>query len=150
VQAVRTGLAMREELGEWVRQIYCITRAYGSTLISLSPPPPVGIWIDPWRDLELLLELGGALGIGPHEMRASEPNLVARGVQLWLHHHLTNPSSHAAAQISWAMVEAMSPETGSALAEGAERHFALGRMPLEYFRIGMKSRQRPTGTRRAC
>src|SRR5437764_15159900 len=44
VQAVRTGSATREELGRWVRQIYCTTRAYASTLLNLSPPPPVGVW----------------------------------------------------------------------------------------------------------
>ena len=132
VQSVRAGSASRDELGQWVRQIYCTTRSYGATLLSLSPPPPVGVWVDPWRDLELLLELGGALGISPRELRSCEPNLIARGVQLWLRHHLTDPRRHVAAQISWAMVEAMSPEAG---AEPGGRPLAALRTEREATRI---------------
>jgi pyrroloquinoline quinone (PQQ) biosynthesis protein C len=142
VHAVREGLARREHLGRWVRQIYCTTKSYGEVLASLSPSPPVGIWLDPWHDLDLLLELGAALGVSHRDMAASEPNLVARGLQLWFRTRLTTPSLHIAAQTCWALVEAMSPETGVSLADGAGRHFGCKGRQVDYFRIGMKSRQR--------
>jgi pyrroloquinoline quinone (PQQ) biosynthesis protein C len=141
VHAVRAGLATRDELGQWVRQVYCITRSYGATLLSLTPPPPVGVWLDPWSDLELLFDLGGALGISPRELRSSEPGLAARGIQIWLGHHLSNPSRHIAAQACWALAESMSPEAGANLADGAKEHFGLKSRQLRYFRNAMKSRQ---------
>src|SRR5688572_29286649 len=70
VHAVRDGLARRDDFGRWVRQIYCTTKSYGEVMVSLSPPPPVGVWLDPWRDLDLLLQLGAALGISRSEMAA--------------------------------------------------------------------------------
>jgi pyrroloquinoline quinone (PQQ) biosynthesis protein C len=141
VQAVRSGSAKREELARWVRQIFCITKTYGAILKSLRPPP-VGIWIDPWHDLDLLFQLGGALGIEQPALAISEPNLVTRGVQIWLRQCLTPRSRHIAAQVCWALVEAMSPETGGYLAEGAAKHYGLKANQLQYFRIGMKSRRR--------
>src|SRR2546423_1015129 len=99
-------------------------------------------WTDPWRDMDQLVELASALGIGPPETPRSETNPATRAVQLWLRQNLTNRPQHIAAQICWALVEAMSPETGAHLAEGAARHFGLKAKQLEYFQIGMKSRRR--------
>jgi pyrroloquinoline quinone (PQQ) biosynthesis protein C len=141
VHAVREGLAGREDLVSWVRQIYCTTKSYGEVLASLSPPPPVGIWLDPWRDLYQLLELGAALGISHRDMAASEPNLVAHGLQLWFRTRLTTPSLYTAAQACWALVETMSFEAGSSFAGGAARHLGLKKGQLNYFNIGMRSRQ---------
>ena len=77
----------------------------------------------------------------PRELESSEPNRVARGVQLWLREHLKNPSRHVAGQACWALVEAMSPAVAVCLSDGAARHFDLRRDALGYFRIGMKSRR---------
>ena len=142
VQAVRKGSAGRGDLARWARQIYCVTKTYGAILQSMNPQPPVGIWIDPWRDLELLVKLGGALGIERRDMKILEPNLVTRRVQVWLQHRLTTRSRHIAAQVCWALMEAMSPETGVYLAQGTAKHFGLKSKQLEYFRIGMRSRRR--------
>jgi pyrroloquinoline quinone (PQQ) biosynthesis protein C len=92
--------------------------------------------------MEQLVELGGALGIVPMKMAMSRPDPATRAVQVWLRHHLANRSLHIAAQVSKALVEAMSPETGTYLAEGAARHLGLKATQLGYLKIGMKSRQR--------
>ncbi len=142
VRAVRAGSAGRHELNLWVSQVYCATRAYSMILESLSPPPPVGVWTDPWRDIDLLFHLGCALGTPRHELAMSRPNLATRSVQIWLRQHLTIRSRHIPAQVCWALVEAMSPETGASLAEGSVRHLGLQAKHLGYFKIGMTSRQR--------
>lgn len=142
VQAVRDGSASRREFSVWASRIYRITRIYGELLRAMCPPPPAGVWTDPWRDMDQLTELAGALGIEPAVMAKSETNPVTRAVQIWLRQNLTNRSEHVAAQVCWALVEAMSPETGAGLAEGAARHFGLKATALDYFRIGMKSRRR--------
>jgi len=142
VQAVRGGSASRREFSVWVSQIYRITRIYGELLRAMCPPPPVGVWTDPWRDMDQLAELAGALGIEVAAMASSGTNPAARAVQIWLRQNLTNRSEHVAAQVCWALVEAMNPETGAHLAEGAAWHFRLKATSLEYFKIGMKSRRR--------
>jgi pyrroloquinoline quinone (PQQ) biosynthesis protein C len=141
VQAVCEGSATREELRRWVRQVHCITKTYGEVLLSLNPPPSVGVWLDPWRDLDLLVQLGRALGLSKREMKTSQPNLAARAIQIWLRHHLTDRSRHMAAQACWALVEAMAPEAGAKLADGAGRNFGLEARHRGYFRVGMKSRK---------
>ena len=108
---------------------------------SLDPPPPVGLWIDPWRDLDLLVKLGGALGVSTRKMDASEPRLAVRRVQLWMRQHFTIPARHVGAQVCWALVEGMSPEAGARMAEGAARHLGLKAGYLGYFRIAMRSRR---------
>src|SRR5438105_2304288 len=142
VEAVRDGSADRQELARWVRQIYCTTRTYGEILRSMSPPPPVGVWTDPWGDMTQLVELAGALGIGPREMAISQPHPATRAVQIWLREHLSNRALHIGAQACWALVEAMSPEAWAHLAEGSLRHFGLTAKQLGYFKIRMKSRTR--------
>lgn len=142
VQAVRDGSASRQEFSIWVNRVYRITRVYGELLRAMCPPPPVGVWTDPWRDMDQLTELAGALGIEPAVMASSGTNPATHAVQIWLRKNLTNRSEHVAAQVCWALVEAMNPETGAYLAEGAARHFGLKATPLEYFKIGMKSRRR--------
>ena len=142
VHAVRTGSAMPEDLARWVRQVYGITGTYGEILRSMCPPPPAGIWTDPWREMDQLVELAGALGIGPPEMAKSGTNPATRAVQIWLRQNLTNRSQHIAAQVCWALVEAMSPETGACLAAGVAKHFGLNNNHLGYFKMGMRSRQR--------
>ena len=124
VHAVRTGSAMAEDLARWVRQVYCTTGTYGEILRSMCPPPPAGIWTDPWREMDQLAELAGALGIGPLEMSKPSTNPATRAVQIWLRQNLTIRSQHVAAQVCWALVEAMSPETGACLAAGAAKHLA--------------------------
>jgi pyrroloquinoline quinone (PQQ) biosynthesis protein C len=141
VQAVRNGSAKRSELAWWARQIYCVTKTYGAILKSLNPPPPVGIWIDPWRDLDQLIQLGGALGVKRRDMEILEPNLETRGIQLWLQWRLMARHRHITAQVCWALMEAMSPETGTLLGKGATKHFGLKPKQLGYFRIGMRSRR---------
>ena len=141
VQAVRAGSATRHELERWVRQVYCITTTYGEILTSLRPPPRVGVWLDPWLEIDLLLQLGEALGIRRSEMAVADPNIHIRGIQLWLRQHLADPSLHVAGQVCWALHEAMSPEAGALLMEGANRHFGLKASQLEYFKSGMKSRK---------
>jgi len=141
VQAVRSGSAKRHELGRWVRQVYCITAAYGDILTSLSPPPPVGVGGDPWHESDLLLQLGDGLDLSRAEMVMSQTNVYTRGVQLWLRKHLMDRSLHIAGQVCWALLEAMKPETGALLMDGAKRHFGLTTSQLEYFRSGMRSRQ---------
>jgi hypothetical protein len=46
-----------------------------------------------------------------------------------------------AAQACWALVEAMAPEAGAKLADGAGRNFGLEARHRGYFRVGMKSRK---------
>jgi hypothetical protein len=142
VHSVRAGSASPEDLARWVRQIYCITGTYAGILRSMCPPPPVGVWSDPWRDMAQLIELAGGLGVGPPEMASPRTNRATRAVQIWLRHNLTNRSQHIAAQVCWALVEAMSPEAAACLAEGAVRHFDLKAKALAYFKIGMISRRR--------
>ena len=147
VHAVREGLARREDLGRWVRQIYCTTKSYGEVLASLSPPPPVGVWLDPWRDLDLLLELGAALGISRSEMAASEPNLVARGLQLWFRDRLTTPSRHIAAQTCWAA--GGGDESRSRRLSGRRGRQAL-RMQRKAGRLFQNRNEIPAGRRQIC
>ena len=125
VQAVRDGSASRREFSVWVSRIYRITRIYGELLRAMCPPPPAGVWTDPWRDMEQLTELAAALGMEPAGMASSGTNPATRAVQIWLTQNLTNRSEHVAAQVCWALVEAMNPETGTYLAEGAARHYGL-------------------------
>ena len=141
VQAVRSGLATRDDMRRWVRQIYCTTRTYGEVLLSLSPPPPVGVWLDPWRDLEMLAQLARALGVTQGSLAASTPSVDARVLQSWFHLVLTPRSHHIRAQVCWALVEAMNPEVGACLAEGATRYFGLKLKDLAYLKMGMKSRR---------
>ena len=142
VQAVRDGSASRREFSVWVSRIYRVTSVYGELLRAMCPPPPVGVWTDPWRDMGQLSELAAGLGMAPAGMANSGTNPATRAVQIWLTQNLTNRSEHVAAQVCWALVEAMNPETGACLAEGAARHFGLKGAALEYFKIGMKSRRR--------
>jgi hypothetical protein len=141
VHAVRSGWATPEDLARWVRQVYCTTATYGEVLRSMCPPPPVGLWTDPWRDMEQLIELAGALGVGPVEMERLATNPATRAVQVWLRQNLTDPSRHIPAQVCWALVEAMSPETGTHLDGGAAKHLGVKAKHLGYFRIGMRSRR---------
>ena len=99
-------------------RIYRITRIYGALLRAMCPPPPVGVWTDPWRDMEQLTERTAALGMEPAGMASSGTNPANRAVQIWLRQNLTNRSEHVAAQVCWALVEAMNPETGTYLAAG--------------------------------
>jgi hypothetical protein len=140
VQAVRNGSATPDDMRRWVRQIFCMTGTYGEVLQSLNPPPPVGVWLDPWRDLEMLARLARALGIPQGSLVASTPCVDARVLQSWFQHELTAPSRHIRAQACWALVEAMNPEVGACLAEGAARHLGLKPWDLGYLKIGMKSR----------
>ena len=142
VQAVHAGSTKRDALARWVRQIYCITRTYGAILRSMNPPPPVGIWIDPWRELDLLLQLGSALGVERRDMEILDPNFVTRNMQVWLRGRLTVRSRHITAQVCWALMEAMAPEAGTYLVEGATKHFRLSSKQLGYFSFGMRSRRR--------
>jgi hypothetical protein len=141
VRAVQAGSASAEDLARWVRLIYCTTRTYGEILRTMWPPPPVGVWTDPWRDLDQLVALAGALPGGALDTDWPTANPTARAVQFWLRRNLGNRSQHIVAQACWALVEAMSPEAGACLAEGAALHAGLKRKSLTYFRIGMGSRR---------
>lgn len=142
VQAVRDGSSNRRAFSAWVIQVYAITSVYGELLRVMCPPPPAGVWTDPWRDMDQLAELAGALGIEMAALEDSVTNPATRAVQIWLRQNLTNRSEHVAAQVCWALAEAMSPEVGVYLAGGAARHFGLKASALDYLRIGMKSRRR--------
>ena len=63
VQAVRMGSARCDEIERWVRRIYCTTRTYSEILQSLSPPPPAEHSLHARQDLDLLRQLGEALGV---------------------------------------------------------------------------------------
>ena len=115
---------------------------YAELLRAMCPPPPAGVWTDPWRDMDQLAQLAGALGIDTAAMENTGTSPATRAVQIWLRQNLTNRSEHVAAQVCWALVEAMNPESGAYLSEGAARHFGLKAAGLEYFKIGMKSRRR--------
>jgi pyrroloquinoline quinone (PQQ) biosynthesis protein C len=142
VQAVRNGSVSRRVFSAWVSQVHGITSVYGELLRAMCPPPPAGVWTDPWRDMDQLAELAGALGIEMSALENSQTNPATRAVQIWLRQNLTNRSEHVAAQVCWALVEAMTPESGAYLAEGTARHFGLKAAALEYLKSGMKSRRR--------
>lgn len=140
VQAVRIGSARHDEIQRWVGQIICANRAYREIFESLSPQPAVEPFFNARRDLDLLIQLGEALGVPELVMATSEPNFAARSVEAWMRERMAMPAEHSAGPICWALVEAMSPETGGYLAEGAEKHFGLGHEQVRYFTIGMKSK----------
>jgi hypothetical protein len=89
----------------------------------------------------MLARLARALGIPQGSLAASTPSVDARVLQSWFHHDLTAPSRHIRAQACWALVEAMNPEVGACLADGAARHFGLKLRDLGYLKISMKSRR---------
>lgn len=138
VQAVRSGLARRDEIKRWVRQVFCTTRTYIEILESVNPQTATEPPLNARRDLRLLIQLGEALGVSEHVMAASEPYAAARSVEAWMRQHLA-ASKDSGGQICWALVEAMSPETGDFLAEGFERHFEVRGEQIRYLTLGMKS-----------
>lgn len=140
VQAVRAGSARRSEIELWVRQVHVINGIYREILEALSPQEPAEAVEDARRDHHLLIQLGEALGITGSVMERSEPNSAAQSVNAWLRQQLTPTDEQNAGQVCWALAEAMSPETGDYLAEGAEKHFGLTGDQLQYFTVGMKAK----------
>jgi pyrroloquinoline quinone (PQQ) biosynthesis protein C len=142
VQAVRTGSVRREEIQRWVRGAYRTARTYSEILESLGSQPPESLLPNARRDLDLLLQLGEALGVTQPAMLVSQKNAAAQSVEEWMQEHIAVPNDTLVGLICWTLVEAMSPDVADCLAEGVERHFGLDDEQIEYFTIGMKSKLR--------
>jgi hypothetical protein len=145
VQAVRTGSARRDEIERLVRQILAVTRNHCEILGSLSSRVPAETVLNAKRDLDLLVQLGEALSIQGAAAGESEQDSAAGNVGAWMRKHLAVPDAPAVGLVSWALVEAMSPEVGDHFAYGLSIHFGLEEKHLQYFAVAIKSRSGSDG-----
>jgi hypothetical protein len=137
VEAVRAGVARREEIARWVTQVFCITRNFDELLQSLHVVPVARCLVGMRRDLGLLIDLGEAVGLSRTNMLDAEPNKTTVRIQEWANEYVSDPDKFLIAQVCAELLGNMKAEVGAYLAEGSEKHYGLKHEQIRYFTVCM-------------
>jgi len=135
VQAVRVGIARPDEIARWATQVFCITRNLDELVHFHFGDPVAAVFNAMHRDLPLLIQLGGALGVSSLNMLSGEANQTTRKIQQWAKQHISVRDTFLTAQVCLELLESMSPDVGVYLAEGSQRHYGLKSEEIRYFTV---------------
>lgn len=85
--------------------------------------------------LELLIQLGEALGVKRIDMVSTKPNALTRRLLDWSKAHVSNPDEYLITQVAIGMLESMNPDASLAMAEGGLKHYGLNDRDVRFWTV---------------
>lgn len=85
--------------------------------------------------LELLIQLGEALGVRRIDMVQTKPNAKTKALMAWAKQHVTHPDEYLETQVAIGLLESMNPDASLALAEGGMKHYGLNDRDVRFWTV---------------
>ena len=155
VGAVHQGTAKRESVAEWTRQFFVAIETLHRLAHSRPKLKTIGL-DDPefkrffWENrveeqygaisntaghLELLIQLGEALGVKRIDMVSSKPNVHTRALLDRAKAHVLNPEEYLTTQIAIGVLESMNPEASLLMSQGGKTHYGLSDKDVRFWTV---------------
>ena len=155
VRRVVDGTAPRQAIARWARQFfYAIEKLHRAAhnrprlaTIGLDDPEfkkffwenrveeQYGAISNTAGHLELLIQLGEALGVSRLDMVSTRPIPETKRVVDWANANVPAPEEYLTAQVAIGLLESMNPEACMALSEAAKKHYGLNDRDIRFWTV---------------
>lgn len=85
--------------------------------------------------LELLIQLGEALGVKRIDMVSTKPRAETQKLAEWAKAHVANPDEFLIGQVAIGVLESMNPDTCIAMTEGGQKHYGLNDNDVRFWTV---------------
>jgi pyrroloquinoline quinone (PQQ) biosynthesis protein C len=155
VRSVAAGSAPREAIAEYTRQFFVAIEQLHRLAHSRPKLKTIGL-DDPefkkffWENrveeqygaisntaghLELLIQLGEALGVKRLDMVSTKPKPQTRALIEWSKAHVHDPEEYLTTQIAIGILESMNPEASLSMAQGGKQHYGLTDQDIRFWTV---------------
>jgi hypothetical protein len=155
VRSVAAGTAPRSAVAAWTRQFFVAIELLHRLAHSRPKLKTIGLE-DPefkkffWENrveeqygaisntaghLELLIQLGEALGVKRLDMVTTKPNPQTRALIDWSKNYVLNPDEYLTTQIAIGILESMNPEASLLMSQGGKQHYGLSDKDVRFWTV---------------
>lgn len=155
IKEMAEGRAPRDSVAEWARQFFVAIETLHRLAHSRPKLATIGL-DDPvfkqffWENrveeqygaisntaghLELLIQLGEALGVSRIDMVSTKPNPQTKRLIDWAKKYVTDPDHYLTVQVAIGILESMNPEASLIQAEAAKKHYGLSDKDVRFYTV---------------